>query len=183
MSDLGQFYFTHRFRPLRSVYRHMTFSGKDLRGELISFTLPDEATKPTSILKNSIMNATMQLVCEKQMNGISAKPEWILINSNEGINNYVDSASIRKTSNKVKMWEMSDYKTPQVSEAIKYLSSAGQSEYDCQEKTIKLISYIAYEGNMGVIPVTINNNVGLNLSQVMPNTRGEALWEIACGSK
>jgi hypothetical protein len=165
------------------VSYHMTFSGKDLRGELISFTLPDELTKPTGILKNSIMNATMQLVCEKQMNGISAKPEWILINSNEGLNNYIDYASIRKTSNKVMMWDMSDYKKPQESGGVKYLSSALRYEYDCQEKTIKLTSYIAYEGNMGVIPVSINHNVDVKTSQVMPNTTGQDKWEIACGSR
>ena len=112
----------------------------------------------------------------------SALAEWTYTGGG-GLNYdiYVDYGSIRKNGNKVKMWEMSNFKTLQEAGGIKYLSTVSQYEYDCQEETMGQTAIIAYEGNMGVTPISHDEFVRVKPAPVPPNSIATIMWKIACG--
>jgi hypothetical protein len=112
----------------------------------------------------------------------SALAEWTFTGGG-GLNYdlYVDYGSIRKNGNKVKMWEMQNFKTLQEAGGVKYLSAASQYEYDCQEETMGQIAIIAYEENMAVTSVSHDEFVRVKTSPVPPNSIAMFMWKIACG--
>ena len=81
----------------------------------------------------------------------SVMAEWTLIavNSDYGLNVYVDYATIRRNGDKVKMWRLYDYKTVQTGIRREWLSDITQQEFDCQNESSKILATSWYSRNMG----------------------------------
>jgi hypothetical protein len=112
--------------------------------------------------------------------------EWTLLESagsEDGFDVYVETKSIRRDGNKVKMWNMYDYKKVKV-DVKSYLASVSHVEYDCKEETLKLLDLFWYTGNMGQgVPVFSNTNIKKDPISIMPETIHESLFNIACRNK
>jgi hypothetical protein len=112
--------------------------------------------------------------------------EWTLLESagsEDGFDVYVETQSIRRDGNKVKMWNMYDYKKVKV-DVKSYLASVSHVEYDCKEETLKLLDLFWYTGNMGQgVPVFSNTNIKKDPISIMPETIHESLFNIACRNK
>ena len=112
--------------------------------------------------------------------------EWTLLesaSSEDGFDVYVDTQSIRRDGNKVKMWNMYDYKKIKV-DVKSYLASVSHVEYDCKEETLRLIDLFWSTGNMGQgKPVFSNTNIKNDPISIMPETIHESLFNIACINK
>jgi hypothetical protein len=65
----------------------------------------------------------------------SAAAEWVEVSKSETVTVYADPATIRKAGDMVKMWTLSDYKTPD----DVHRSRVYQHEYDCKEWQIRLL--------------------------------------------
>ena len=71
----------------------------------------------------------------------SAMAEWVELGTSQDETGtiYANPATIRKSGNKVKMWDLTDYKTAQEVTGKQYMSSKSQIEYDCKEEQTRLL--------------------------------------------
>jgi len=113
----------------------------------------------------------------------SAMAKWVEISGNEtiGVTTYVDPTTIRKKGNKVKLWQLYDYKTSRKLGTENYLSVKDQREFDCEEEQIQILYSIYYLENMGD-----GESIGTygNLSgwsPVAPETIDQVFLKFACG--
>ena len=113
----------------------------------------------------------------------SVMAEWTLIavNSDYGLNVYVDYATIRRVGNKVKMWRLFDYKTVQIAIRKEWLSDITQEEFDCQAETSRILATSWYSRNMGNGEVVYSNGSFEGTSTpIIPNAMSEFTWKAAC---
>jgi hypothetical protein len=79
--------------------------------------------------------------------------KWVKIGDSSadgGYNIYADPATVSRSGNLAKIWELNDYKTAQVSATgPRYMSSRTQMEYDCKEARMRQLLSTRYTGNMG----------------------------------
>ncbi len=72
-----------------------------------------------------------------------ALAQWTLIGETPdkgGYTIYADLASIRKASNRVKMWILLDYKIEQRTLGATYLSEKIRREFDCEEEQMRTLA-------------------------------------------
>ncbi len=117
----------------------------------------------------------------------AAMAEWTRANSTDSFIQYVDTATIRRNGNLVKMWELKDYKTVKKSSSgakESYLSAKTQQEFDCKEEKKRLLAFSWFIGQMGSgNHVYSSGNVKDEWEPIEPGSIGEILWKIACGKK
>ena len=115
----------------------------------------------------------------------SAAAEWLEAGSNEiGAIYYADSATIRRAGNRVKMWNLVDYKTARVSfGGMPYMSMKAHVEYDCKEERARTLYYSNHSGNMGRRKSVFSDDDPTKWRPVPRGTVQEDLWEIACGNR
>jgi hypothetical protein len=121
----------------------------------------------------------------------NAMAEWIYLTSMKDMafDVYVYETDIfkkRKKNNKVKIWHIHNYKTPQTDMTENYLSEKIYAEYDCIEMKKKTLNVAVYTGNMGEGKVIKFYNFELsdnNWMDIPPETLMYDLWKTACGKK
>ena len=115
----------------------------------------------------------------------SAMAEWVEIGSNDFIGStfYADTGTISKSSNKVKMWVMYDYKTAHDAgeDFGKYMSTKSHNEYDCKETKVRVTYQARFSKNMGKGKKEVETSINFDWYPVEPDTHDELLWKIACG--
>src|SRR5665647_2349544 len=82
----------------------------------------------------------------------SATAEWVGVSGDEAgtFTVYVNPATIRRAdNNKVKMWDLYDYKTGKEIAGKTFMSVESQSEYDCKEKQQRILYTTTHSENMG----------------------------------
>jgi hypothetical protein len=113
--------------------------------------------------------------------------EWTIVGGNfdGGHIIYADFVSIKKKGNKVKMLDLSDFKTVRTEVGgQRYLSVIQHNEYDCLEETKRLLDYYMYSGNMrGGVIVSSDTNIKMETISVLPESMDDTLFKIACGNK
>jgi len=110
----------------------------------------------------------------------SAAAEWVAVGSSEPSTLYADLTTIRKAGDTVKMSDLLDFKTAQVTEGHRYLSSLTTSEYDCKGNRARILYFSWHSGNMGGGQIV---NMDLDTSEwepVRPRSGVETLWKFAC---
>jgi hypothetical protein len=109
---------------------------------------------------------------------------WVKVGSDENGTTYVDSPTIRRAGNRVKMWSLSDFKTPQVLPTGKqYMSTKTEIEYDCKKERVRLLAVFAHSRNMANgEKVYIASHPG-KWGPLASGTKNEELWKLACGKK
>jgi hypothetical protein len=109
--------------------------------------------------------------------------EWVAIvaNGEAGVTVYVDPATIRRNSNLVKMWQLSDFKTAQTIVNDSYLSFKMLSEYDCAEERTRSLALTNFSRNMGAGKVIVSASDEGRWEPVRPDSIAERLWRFACG--
>ena len=112
----------------------------------------------------------------------SVLAEWTEVDGNGDFTAYADRSTIRKSGNRVKMWDLTDFKVVKTVQGKSRLSGASQQEYDCKEETIKVLTFIWYSKNMGVGEVVYSSGTMHEEPIPMsPSSIGEALFKVACG--
>lgn len=99
----------------------------------------------------------------------------------EIVTNYADPSTILRTSDRVKMWTLVDYKTARGngSEPL-YLSAKNQREFDCKTRQMRFLLASYYGGNMGRGVVVATQSEPSDWWQAAPNNIGEVLLKFAC---
>lgn len=110
----------------------------------------------------------------------SAMAEWVKVGGGDGDFVYADPTTIRKNGDNVKMWSLSDYKTPQGRKS--YMSSKTQDEYDCKEEQSRDLAFSMFSGNMGEGETVFTGPGALRWVPVAPGSVAKVLWNFACGN-
>lgn len=113
----------------------------------------------------------------------SAMAEWAAVGTNDEFTQYVDFATIRQTVNRVKMWDLVDYKTGQKLFENIYLSVKERYEYDCLEDKYRHLNLSFFGGNMGNGEVVLSTGEPDRWMHVEPGTMADIKWKIACGKE
>lgn len=128
----------------------------------------------------------------------SVMAEWTLVRVTDQLTAYIDSSSIRKVGNKVKIWDMLDFQSEPDEQInvpknlqVKFLSIKARSQYDCKAETRQTLNVVWYSGNMGRGKVVLQssaselekNGFPTKIELIIPDTVGEDIWKIACGKQ
>jgi hypothetical protein len=113
----------------------------------------------------------------------SAAAEWAEIASNPTFTTYANRMTIRKAGDRVRMWDLTDFRAVKVSASGKnYVSSKIEAEYDCKEWQFRILFFSDHSGKMGTGEVVYRDADPCRWQPVFPSTISEALWNIACGT-
>lgn len=76
--------------------------------------------------------------------------EWtkVTVTSDRDMTVYVDYETIKKKGNKVKMLDLTEFKTVHKNKSYRYLSQLSLNEYDCEEETRRMLDFHWYAENM-----------------------------------
>lgn len=97
---------------------------------------------------------------------------------------YVNQSTIQKTGSKSKMWILYDAKTPRKLEALTYLSSMGEDEYDCEARKSRNLQVLLYSDKLGHGEVVSKSSTpSSDWEPVPPDSMGGHLLKYACGMK
>ena len=113
----------------------------------------------------------------------SVMAKWTEVGGSDTSTAYADFSTIRKSGDKVKMWNLMDFKVTQTGgNGERYLSDAGQYEYDCKEETSRSLIFIWYSKNMGAGDVVWQSgNTHAEFQPIPPGSTGGTFFKLACG--
>ena len=114
----------------------------------------------------------------------SAQAEWTRVYEFTKVTVFVNLDTIQRDGNQVKMWSMGDFKLPQYTKHDKLIwSNKSQTEYNCNERTIRLVSTTYYSGKSGKGEVVYSNAYfDKPWLPVIPSSLEERELELACMS-
>jgi hypothetical protein len=127
-------------------------------------------------MRQVVLILAMSLTCS------SAMAEWTKVYQHKKATVYVNLETIQRDENLVKMWSMSDYKSTQHLHYKKpYRSIKSQAEYDCNEKTRRIVSVTHYSGEKSKGEVVYSNAYfDKPWFSVTDGSPEDHEWEIAC---
>lgn len=131
------------------------------------------------LMRKVALMLSLSLICS------SATAEWAKIHEYTKSIVYVNLATIQRDDNLAKMWAMSDYKSTQYHSLHKpYLSTKSQAEYDCNERTRRLVSTTHYSGKKSNGDVVYSNAYfDMPWLPIVLGSLEDHEWEIACKYK
>ena len=113
----------------------------------------------------------------------TARAEWVLYGHNEKFGVYTDPATIHRSGELVKMWNMFEFKIAQVvADGKAYWSAKTYNEYDCKDEHTRSLFFSWHSGKRGG-GATVYSHDGppSNWRPISPRSVDETLWKIACG--
>ena len=117
----------------------------------------------------------------------AAHAEWTKIGvsnkADDAFTLYVDPATIQRHGNLVRMWDLQDFRRPQILNGQEYLSEKTQIEFDCQAKKARILATIDCAGRMCSGKVVYSDADTSDWTAVRANTLGELEWTAACSVK
>jgi hypothetical protein len=113
-----------------------------------------------------------------------AYAEWILIdNDKPGMTIYVNPDTIHRTGDRVRMWELFDFKTAVHVADTAHSSFKMHSEYDCTEGRKRELATTFFSGNMGRGTVVYSHSPNEKWESVPPGSVNYDLWKFVCPKK
>jgi hypothetical protein len=116
----------------------------------------------------------------------SAMAGWVaVVNATDNsFTIYADYNSIRKSGNMAEMWFMDDFETAKKEAGGNlYMSSKEQFRFDCRRKISRTIAYSFHSGKMGEGAVVYSDTNPSEWEPILPDSKMEVFWKIACGKK
>jgi hypothetical protein len=115
----------------------------------------------------------------------NAAAEWTVVGGGDQIHApFADKATIRRNGATARMSGMYDFRKQDFTpEGRGLFSTVVLREYDCEERRVRLLSYIDFSGHMGTGTVVAAGIDPGRWEAVVPGALDEAYWKIACGGK
>ena len=111
----------------------------------------------------------------------SAMADWVKVGQKDDMTVYVDTSTISRAENTVKLWKLVDYQTaPAQSFTKPFKSFKVQIEFDCKEGNSRRITHAFYPDNMGAGEAVLAEKI--DEKWTMHNLT-DAVWKIACERK
>ena len=114
---------------------------------------------------------------------ISANAGWIKLNQNQAMDTayFIDLENIRGSTEKVRIWTLTDYTNIQVTKKINYQSIKSFIEINCQSKKMRILAYSLYEQPMGKGKVVFSKGRPFEWEDVKPSTVNGLFLNVSCG--
>ena len=113
-----------------------------------------------------------------------AMAEWTQVSVNDVFTQYADFTTIRKTGDRVEMWELLDYKSEQKGvSGAKYLSEKAHKEYGCKEEQVRVLAISGFSKRMGDGKVVNSVREPTKWEPVQPTSVSDFLLVKACSKK
>ena len=109
--------------------------------------------------------------------------EWLLIDGNEKAKVYVDSETITRDGELVRVWVMDDLRAAQTRGFRKYLSSRAQEEHDCLKGRFRLLALEYFSGNMGSGEALYKTSGESDWTPIPRGTLAQSVAKFVCGKK
>ena len=108
--------------------------------------------------------------------------EWVAANTNGEVTIYADVATIRRSGEFARMWDMTDLKAGRaVGEGKRTLSFKKEQEYDCGKQQVRTLYISWHAGNMGAGEILGSDANASDWRPIIHGTIREKLWQTACG--
>ena len=116
------------------------------------------------------------------------KPEgspWEKVGLYEGRTLYVDHTTARKSGSRIQIFTITDLKEPNATaRGRQYLSKKALLEFDCSQRTFKVLQDSWYTKRMGLgEPVFQSDSGPQGPYPVQSDSPGELFWKGACGRR
>jgi hypothetical protein len=128
------------------------------------------------------MNRLLMLIV-LLLSATSARAEWTQVGESDSLTSYLDFATIRRTGNLVKVWQLFDFKTPHTLAGKTSWSAKIQEQYDCQEEQSRTLAFTEFSKNMGAGEVDYSTSDPGKWKPVEPESIGEGLFKTVCDKK
>ena len=109
--------------------------------------------------------------------------EWLLVDGNDKARVYVDTETISRKDDMVRVWVLDDLKTVHTRGFSKYLSIRAQEEHDCVKERFRLLALENFSGNMGAGDVIYKKSGESGWSPIPRGTLAQSVWKFVCGKK
>ena len=109
--------------------------------------------------------------------------QWTLLGSsvaNGGMDVYVAPASIRRSGDRARMFDLFDFKTRQAFEGKPFLSARNEFEYDCARSRQRMLGTTGYAGSMGHGAVVASSTGASPWEPVGTSGPNFDHWRVAC---
>jgi hypothetical protein len=113
----------------------------------------------------------------------TAQQQWTLLGSsaaNGGMDVYVAPASIRRSGDRARMFDLFDFKTRQVIDGKAFLSARNEYEYDCARPRQRMLATTGFSGRMGKGTVVEASDGALPWEAVGSSGPAYEHWQVAC---
>ncbi len=128
-------------------------------------------------MKKILITLTLALISTGTM------AEWSKVgesNNEGGYTIYADLDSIRKGSNRVKMWALFDYKVEQKASGANFSSKKIRREYDCKEAHMRTLAFKLFSWNMARGELVRSYSQPQKWKEVQAESMDEAELKVAC---
>ncbi|MBX3332135.1 MAG: hypothetical protein KF722_17145 [Nitrospira sp.] len=109
--------------------------------------------------------------------------EWLLVDGNDKANVYVDTETISRKGDTVRVWVLDDLKTVHNRGFSKYLSVRAQEEHDCVKERFRLLELENTSGNMGAGDVMYKKSGQSDWTPIPRGTLAQSVAKFVCGKK
>jgi hypothetical protein len=109
--------------------------------------------------------------------------EWVWVDGNEKAKVYVDSETITRDKEWVRVWVMDDLKTAQTRGLRKYLSTRAQEEHDCAKERFRLLALEYFTGNMGSGESLYKKSGESDWAPIPRGALAQSVWKFVCGRR
>ena len=108
---------------------------------------------------------------------------WVEVSDSDRFITFADPATISKSGDTVKMWDLLDYRKVREVEGVRYLSQKSESEYDCKKARTRPLVMFLHVGMMGSGNTVFTSDTPDEWQQVAPGSVNEALLKYACAKR
>lgn len=116
-------------------------------------------------------------------NAAPLRAEWSLVDRNDKAKVYVDSESISRNGEVVRVWVLDDLKTAHTRGFSTFFSTVAQEEHDCSKERFRLVVMEQFAGNMGTGNSIYKKAGESHWAPIPRGTMAQSVWKFVCGKK
>jgi hypothetical protein len=109
-----------------------------------------------------------------------ADADWRRAGDSANATFYLNEDTIRSDGSMTRMWNITDYRELQTWEGYSFFSSKSQSEYDCEQRRVRIITEQGFTGHMAQGKPTYQIDEPRPWQPILPGTTGEVRFRVAC---
>ncbi len=110
----------------------------------------------------------------------SAYAEWTRIGSTNEDTVYVETSTIKRNDDAVKVWVLHDFTKTKVIEGNNYLSEKRLNEYDCKTEEVRSHAHFFFSENMGSSDMVLSKEQPSYWKLVEPVSTDYSSLELVC---
>src|SRR5215212_4204061 len=113
----------------------------------------------------------------------AANGGWVAVNDTGKFIAFADPATISKSGDTVKMWDLLEYRQVREVEGYRYSSQRSESEYDCNKALTRPLVMFLHVGMMGSGETVFDSATPDEWQKVAPGSVNEVLLNYACAKR